>query len=160
MQDKCQIADMGYAFSVLSTTALTQPAFPQEPLFNILGTLISMDPFTYTELNWKVTGVTLFSALEDEKVKVLEKKKIEAHDHFLVQLYCWKSITFFDCMMLERGEKNLNSWQENIFGTMQEWIYTQMCSMSFLIIYLESGLISTFFVFVFVCMSLYVYKHS
>lgn len=107
MQDKCQIADMGCAFSVLSTTALTQPAFPQEPLFNILGTLISMDPFTHTELNWKVTGVTLFSALEDEKVKILEKKKIEAHDHFLVQLYCWQSITFFDCMMLERGGKKL-----------------------------------------------------
>lgn len=56
-------------------------------------------------------------------------------------------------MMLERGEKSLNSWQENISGTMQELIYTQMWSMSFLIIYLESGLIS-------VCVCLYVYKHT
>lgn len=58
-------------------------------------------------------------------------------------------------MMLERGEKSLNSWQENISGTRQELIYTQMWSTSFLIIYLESGLISMC-----VCVRMYVNTHS
>lgn len=62
----------------------------------------------------------------------------------------------FDCMVLESGEKNLNSWQEDSSGTMQELIYTQMCSNSFLIISLESGLISTFFMCV-ACMYLFVH---
>lgn len=96
---------MGCAFSVLSATVLTQPAFQQAPLFDKLGPLISMDLFTYTELNWEVTGVTLFSTLEDKKLKILEKKKLRLMITFSSVVQLTKHHGFWLYDVRERGKK-------------------------------------------------------